>query len=243
MSKRFVSLSSNPGTMGFKIYNAFFKKYNIDATYTPIGTTNLDTEILKVKQDNVSGISISMPYKQKVIKYLNWIDPLVLKYNSCNTIVNNNGKYMGYNCDYYGILKLISFIPKRSKISILGYGTIGSMVKSILEEKQYSKINAYSLRLENWDERHSKTDVIFNCTNQGTVNNNSPVKYIPESTKLVLDVSIKPSQLSSQASENRCKYINGQLMYKYQFLEQFKLYTGILIDEKEYDEQLNELQI
>ena len=65
---KYISLSKYPGRQGFYYYSEFFKLFNIDAEYTPIGTENLQEEISRAKDNDVKGISVSMPFKQEIIK-------------------------------------------------------------------------------------------------------------------------------------------------------------------------------
>ena len=89
---KYISLSKYPGKQGFYYYTEFFKLYNIDAEYTPIGTDNLQEEISRAKDSDVKGISVSMPFKQEIIKYLDWADSTVTEYETCNTVVNRDGR-------------------------------------------------------------------------------------------------------------------------------------------------------
>ena len=55
------------------------------------------------------GINVTIPYKQKVIPYLDEIDSFAKDINAVNTIVNNNGSLIGYNTDFYGIVSSFAF--------------------------------------------------------------------------------------------------------------------------------------
>ena len=54
------------------------------------------------------GINVTIPYKETVIPYLDEIDSSASKIGAVNTIVNRNGKLIGYNTDYYGFGPLLS---------------------------------------------------------------------------------------------------------------------------------------
>ena len=101
--KKFISLSKYPGKTGEYFYNYFFKHYEIDAVYEPRGTDNLYKSIEDAIMDNIAGISISMPYKQAVIEYIERPTGYVEIYNSCNTITINNGMFKGHNTDIAGV--------------------------------------------------------------------------------------------------------------------------------------------
>lgn len=103
--KHYISLSQYPGKQGQYFYTSFFKLHNIDADYTPLCATpeNLSSKIEEAISSGASGISVSMPFKKAVIDYLDVSDTEVVDYQSCNTIVVNNGKLFGYNADLAGI--------------------------------------------------------------------------------------------------------------------------------------------
>ena len=80
------------------------------------------------KEKNFLGCAVTIPYKEKIIPYLDAIDNHAKKIGSVNTIINNSGKLKGFNTDYYGSLHSIKKICKRKKsqkILILGCGGAG----------------------------------------------------------------------------------------------------------------------
>ena len=101
--KKFISLSQYPGTTGQYFYTEFFKHYNIDATYEPRASSDVRRDIELAKQENVNGISISMPFKTAVLPILDDKHAYVSLYNSCNTIKIDKNKTTGYNADIAGV--------------------------------------------------------------------------------------------------------------------------------------------
>ena len=53
------------------------------------------------------GINVTIPYKQAVIPFLDWIDRTALDIGAVNTVVNRDGKLYGYNTDLDGLTRLI----------------------------------------------------------------------------------------------------------------------------------------
>jgi shikimate 5-dehydrogenase len=96
-------------------------------------------------------------------------------------------------------------------------------------------INMYSRRLQNWDDRHDdNAEVVINCTGIGTVDDESPLLSL-KNKKLVIDLAIKKKKLYKQCLTDNIEYISGLEFYKHQFLKQFMLYTGVLVNELEFD--------
>lgn len=234
--KHYVSLSQFPGKQGQYFYTEFFKLYKIDADYTPLSATleNLEKVVREIRSQDVNGISVSMPFKKLILRYLDGADASVVDYDSCNTILVKNRKLYGHNADLAGV-RYIGHTLKNKNISILGNGSIGKMFAQFLTRSGNFKVNLYSRSLGNWGSRHDAADVIINCTALGTIDQSSPIDYIDSSTKLIVDLSIKPGQLAQQAKDAGVDYISGQEFYKHQFREQFFLYTGMHPDTKDYE--------
>lgn len=234
--KQFVSFSKYPSNNGRYFYTNLFKLHNIDAKYTPL-TANEDNifDLIKTAVDQkVSGISISMPFKQQVISLLDYAHSDVIAYNSCNTIVVVNSKLHGYNTDIQGVISTCSYIESDS-VDILGDGAMGTMFYKYLLGRNIT-INMYSRKLENWYKRNtSASSVVINCTGIGTTNDDSPLETL-ENRKLVIDLAIKKKKLYQQCLLNNVKYISGIDFYKQQFFTQYKLYTGLDVSNSEFDQ-------
>jgi shikimate dehydrogenase len=236
--KKFISLSKFPGKTGQYFYTEFFKHYNIDATYEPLACTDIEKAITQAIEDDVAGISVSMPFKQSIISYLNKKHPYVQLYNSCNTIKINKGQTHGYNADLAGVEHVCKHINKTDKITILGAGAIGSMFVKYLEEEHYGNLNVCARNLSTWNERYKTANIIINCTALGTSTDESPymLGQIPPDTRLVIDLAIKNNEFKQQCQNYNIKYVSGREFYRSQFLKQFEIYTGIKPSEELYNE-------
>jgi shikimate dehydrogenase len=230
--KKFYSLSKFPGLFGKYYYTKFFEYYNIDAVYNPIGVNDLYPLIKDLMISGADGISVSMPYKKEVLKYLDSTNICALEYQSCNTILNTNNGYEGYNTDIYGCKLFLEYFEKNT--IILGNGSIGNMLSTIANKNNLEH-NLCSRSLNNWDERHNDCDVLINCTAMGTIDTKSPIENIPISCKVVLDVSLKENDLYKKCLDSNVKYISGLEFYKKQFCKQFQIYTSIDPDMEYFD--------
>lgn len=227
--KKYISLSQYPGKTGQYFYTEFFKYYQIDAVYEPRACDNIEQSITTALEENVSGISVSMPFKQTVIKQLHSRSSSVSLYNSCNTIVNDQGLLSGYNADLAGVEYVCKNIKIDDSITILGAGAIGSMFVKYLEDTHYDNLNVCARSLGTWSNRYKPADVVINCTALGTSTEESPYKLgqIPPNAMLIIDLAIKDNELKEQCKNYGIKYISGREFYREQFLKQFEIYTGI----------------
>jgi shikimate 5-dehydrogenase len=126
--KRFISLSKYPSSNGKYFYTNFFKLYNIEAEYVPLPATdeNFEDQISTSIDLGVSGISVSMPFKQQASLILDYCDSSVSDYNSCNTIVIKDKKLYGYNTDLGGVIQTSTKIQSKS-VAILGDGSMANI--------------------------------------------------------------------------------------------------------------------
>lgn len=76
-----------------------------------------ESEVGKFLQDRqFAAINVTIPYKQTVMQYLDFISDDAKNIGAVNTIVNDGGKLCGYNTDFLGMRALI----EKSGISVKG---------------------------------------------------------------------------------------------------------------------------
>lgn len=226
MIRNYYSISLYPGKTGETYYNKYFKLKNLPYTYTALKCTNLSESVNDLLNRNASGFSVSMPYKQQIISYLDVIDKSVSDFSSCNTVVINDGKLHGYNTDYYGMIHLLK--SATNNINILGNGAMGSMFKKLLGDDA----TVYSRSLGNWKDIHNITGTMINCTGLGTSVMDSPFVELPK-LDCVIDLAMSDNILKKQCVMHSVKYVEGKEFYHRQFKNQFEIYTGVILA---YDE-------
>ena len=229
---KFQSLAQYPGTTGSYYYNKFFEYYGISAEYSAVKCLDIASGIESAVAAGVSGISVTMPYKQSVLSMLDIITCDANQYGSCNTIVNSSGMLTGYNTDIAGVAWSLSEIPTDSDIIVLGSGAMAQQYLKYLQLNKYTSVRAISRSQNNWHLRNEPCTVLINCTALGTANSLSPVDSVESS--IVIDLSIKPGNLASQCLNAGVKYLSGAEFYQQQFQKQFEIYTGIQVDASVY---------
>ena len=78
-----------------------------------------------MKERLFRGINVTIPYKQAVIPYLDEVDETARAIGAVNTVINRDGKLIGYNTDLYGLTRLILRLGldlSGKKVLILGTG-------------------------------------------------------------------------------------------------------------------------
>lgn len=244
-TKIFVSVSKFPGNTGALLHNAGYKLHNLNNIYIPLKCKN--EKILKsiIFNENFKGISISMPYKTKVIKYLDKISKNADKSRAVNTIIRTNKLLYGFNTDYTAIKKiLVSSKLKVSSATIIGSGSTSKTVYEVLKELKLKKIFLTARKMNKfknwiindktkfikWEKRSElSSDILINCTPLGMKNNNLlPIKLNSKNQfKLILDLPINDSNKLSKLSKNfKIKYICGKQISLIQGIEQYNIYNN-----------------
>jgi shikimate 5-dehydrogenase len=222
-SKLFVSLALKPGVTGQRVYTKIFNKYNIDAEYVACECTDLAADMELVRK-HCAGASITMPYKQQVVQYID------VNYSPCtpvNTVVNTNGFLAGYNCDLMGLNDVLAGKLAGKTVKILGSGAMSQNAQIICREyAKYYKV--YSRKQENWMLRNTTYDVLINTTSIGMDGIASPVESIR--ADLVVDCVIGAVPLHRQAMASNIPIITGHDIYLAQLKHQARLYTGITVE-------------
>ena len=233
-----------------KLHNYWIKQNNIDAIYDKkkLNEAELYNLILDVKERNISGINVTVPFKNSVIPLLDELSDESNKTQSVNTIYLKDKKIIGHNTDIEGFenaIKKINFDFKNKKIFILGAGGVvpsiiyASMkmnsseifVSNRTSEKAEKVKNIFNnIKLISWGDMPD-FDVIINATSLG-LNQEDKINLdltVIGKNKLFYDVIYNPTETNflkkAKKLGNKCE--NGKLMFIYQAFSAFKLWHGI----------------
>jgi len=229
------------------VHNPWFEGLNF--VFVPFKTEkkDLDRLIKNIKKRGICGAAVTIPYKEEVMKFLDEIDDTAEKIGAVNTIVNGNGRLIGYNTDQYGAIRSLRNETdlENKKVLLLGAGGAARSIayglkkenanvtvvnRSIERAEKISKeFDVNFARIEKLKELVEKNEIIINSTSIGIHphQEDSIVEEINEG-KIVMDVVYNPriTKLIRIAMNNNCKTITGENMLVYQAVKQFKLWTG-----------------
>ena len=108
------------------IQNYAFELMNLDYVYLPfdIPTENIKSAVNGILALELKGLNVTLPHKEKIIKFLDELSEEASIIGAVNTIVNDHGKLIGYNTDAHGILETL--LPYKDKISGTKVTVIGA---------------------------------------------------------------------------------------------------------------------
>lgn len=121
-------LIGNPvdSSLGDIAHNAWFAEKHIDAVYVKmrVQQDELAPFLSYAKQLPFKGLSVTMPLKEAILPYLDGIEPAAKTIGAVNTLLWQNGQYIGFNTDGVGALNAIErILPVGSKrVVIVGAG-------------------------------------------------------------------------------------------------------------------------
>ena len=232
-----------------KLHNFWIYKNKIDACYDKkkLNENEIENFIQSIKKEEIAGSNVTIPFKKKVIPYLDNLSFEAKETQSVNTIILKNNKLIGHNTDVVGFTKAIGSLNyniKDKKIFILGAGGVVPSIIFALNKMEVSEItitnrtkqkaenlkNQFSnLKIVNWG-ANTKFDVIINATSLGLNNEQINLDFSNfENNKLFYDVIYNPAETNflKKAKKFGNQVENGKMMFVYQAQEAFKLWHGI----------------
>lgn len=131
------------------IHNMAYDLTDTNAVYLAfeVEREGLGQAVENIRLHQMLGANISMPYKQEVITYLDELDKSALLIGAVNTIVNQNGRLIGYNTDGFGFFRSLSnFHIKGKNLTILGAGGAASAIIGQAMLDGVEKVCVFDLR-------------------------------------------------------------------------------------------------
>ena len=259
MNKKKYAIIGNPLSHSLSpiLHNYWFNKYNINAEYHLLEIK--EKEILKIieliKEKKIFGINVTLPYKQKVIPYVDKLVNDAKISNSVNTIyLNNENLIIGDNTDIYGLQagyfnKIIDIKLRNSKALIIGAGGVSPSVIVALKKSNINNISLINrtndksfflkkmfpdLNICKWSNLNNIVkdyDIIVNATSLG-LKNGEEFDALFESFKesmIYIDTIYNPleTKMIRHLKSKKIKTYNGLDMFIYQGQKSFYLWNTV----------------
>jgi 3-dehydroquinate dehydratase/shikimate dehydrogenase len=229
------------------IHNRAFQARRMDAVYLPflVPSQCLGDWMKLAAGLPVSGFSVTIPHKQRILRYLDVIDPLAKRIGAVNTVWRKAGKWRGTNTDMEGVIQPLSRHLRLAHASILiaGYGgaaraaaialadasasvTItGRNLKSAQALARVVKGTAISLK----GAENGRYDALIHATPVGMSPHPEASIFMDKiPAEIVMDMVYNPheTQLLKLAQARKATIIHGMDMLLEQAAHQFEIWTG-----------------
>jgi len=255
------------------IHEQLLNRTNQEGTYTIFEINPEDSfadELDKLRQQNLDGFNVTVPYKEAIIAYLDEVDAYAQKIGAVNTVLCKDGKWIGYNTDGLGYVRALeSKYPaitadKEKKILVLGAGGAAKGIYHALIESGYTQITVANrtldkaIALTNQQEASKATtiekaaqaitmyDIIIQTSSVGMKPNANDVIIEFRELKqevIVSDIVYQPlmTKMLQKASTLGANIHFGHTMLLYQAQYAYEIWTGIEPNMDELDEALQQV--
>ena len=228
------------------IMNTALRRENVNGVYLALHAKTLKDLIHCAREIPLHGLSITMPYKQAILPYLDNTDAHTAKVGACNTVVRGQeGKLYGFNTDIAGVIRPLEqrLTIENAKVLVLGAGGAARAAVFGLKERgaevwilNRTSVKAQKLArqakartIKRADLRKIAFDVIINATPVGMGNTRDcPLKDQEIQARVVFDMVYDPveTHLLQVARAKGIAVIPGIEMFVQQAARQFEIWTG-----------------
>ena len=215
----------------------FFKEGIKNTEYINLELDNLNKLKDKIKELNLSGFNVTIPYKIEIISKLDFISNQAKTINAVNTVKVIEGKLHGFNTDIIGFTKSIApLLNKRKTALVLGNGGSSKAIQFALHKlninwKVVSRNTNFDYR-QITKETIDSVEIIINCTPLGTypkIEEYPKLAYnLLNSKHLLYDLVYNPKQTKflTFGLANNCSIKNGEEMLVLQAEESWKIWNS-----------------
>ena len=238
-------------SMSPKLHNYWFKQNKIDAIYEKAQPKEEEIKkiLQQVKSNNIWGMNVTVPFKKKVIPFIEKLSDTAKETTSVNTIFKKENMIYGDNTDVQGFelsLKYENCELKNKKAFILGAGgVVPSIIKALknlglkqiflsnrtIKNSDYIIKQFPEIKLVEWG-KIPDFDIIINATSLG-LNKDDHINLNFEefkNPKIFYDLIYNPpvTKFLKQAKLSGHKIINGKMMLLFQAQKAFEIWHGFL---------------
>ena len=249
-----ISLAARPSNLGTRFHNFLYDELGLNFVYKAFTTEDLEGAVRGIRALNFRGCSVSMPFKEAIIEFVDVMAPSALAIESVNTVVNDGGVLTASNTDFEAVLSLLGERGIDTSLSVLLRGS-GGMAKAVAAAFKRAGFSAVTIQARNVAAGQALAtklgfdfiadaelatnpqnfDVLVNVTPIGmTGANESELAFSPElieQARVVFDVVAFPSEtpLIAAARAADKTVITGAEVIALQAALQFEAYTGVAL--------------
>ena len=229
------------------VHNRAFQARRLDAVYLPFLVKPVQLKDFLTLADRLplSGFSVTIPHKQRILRYLDLVDPLARRIGAVNTVWRKAGKWRGANTDAEGVTVPLQRHVRLGKASVLAVGNGGaargaafavaaSGARLAITGRNLDRVRALAKACDaepvSREQAEARMfDVLIHATPLGMFPRVEQCffdKRVP--AKLVFDMVYNPLEtvLAKRAKAQGAVVIPGLEMFLEQAARQFEIWTG-----------------
>ena len=241
------------GLIGYPLGHSFSKKY-FDKKFNDENFDDCNFELFPLKDinefhkliednTNLKGLAVTIPYKQSVLPFINYVTVAATEIGAVNCIKFIDGNTTGHNTDVVGFEKsLVPLLqPHHTKALVLGTGGSSKAVQYVLKQLNVeyllvSRDATNILNCINYNDINEQIlleySVIINCTPIGMTPNENDTPAIPynllSANHLLYDLIYTPEKtlFLKKGEVKGCTIKNGFEMLVIQAEENWKIWNA-----------------
>lgn len=234
-------------TLGYSFSKTFFERYfsenDIDAQFHNFELAAIE-DINRVFEQQIGGLSVTIPYKESIIPFLDELSIEAKVIGAVNCIQFKDGQKVGHNTDAYGFQQSIKpFLTNQHERALI-FGT-GGASKAIAYVLKNLGIDVLFISRDPKEDKHfsyaeindhmlNACKLLVNCTPVGTLDYKDsefdlPFEFLTEE-HLVVDLVYNPAMtdLLLRSKQQGATVLNGESMLKHQALRSWKIWNNQL---------------
>ena len=227
--------------------NTAFRRENVNAVYLALHAKSMEDLTACVQDIPIAGLSITMPYKEQMVKQLDKSDPWTAKVGACNTLVRSqDGNLYGFNTDVNGVVRPLEIRIRLqgARVLVLGAGGAARAAVFGLKERgadvyilnrtpaaaQKLAKQARAKAINRTMLKKLEFDVIINATPAGMEGNRDPLPLTEQEmkAKYFFEMVYNPAEtrMMKAARARGMHVVSGAEMFVQQGARQFEIWTG-----------------
>lgn len=240
-------------TLSPAMHNAAFVALGMNCVYVPLPTTGLAAGVAGLKALGFKGVSVTIPFKEEVLSYVDVLDPVAGRIGAVNTLRFGSRenpadrRVFGSNTDWVGANRALAekMELKGSRVLLvgaggaaraIGFGLLEAGAEVLLTNRTREKGMVLARQLgctfvEPEALAGIRANALVNATSVGMIPavEQTPVPAaVLGNFAVVMDIVYAPlaTRLLREAGAAGCQVIDGLAMLLYQGAAQFELWTG-----------------
>lgn len=251
------------------IFSTVLKRIGIKGAYVPfkVDADQIGSALQSIRVLNITGASITIPYKEKVIPYLDVLSEGANIIGAINTVVRNGDILKGYNTNAIGFMDALSesgFDVEGKSALVFGTGGAAKAIVFILnwlrttsiyvtgrnEIKTRQMVDRFGGEAVGLDELANRTlsvNIVVNTTSVSSPEESPEMKLLLDKLRvknceLVVDLNYGRSEnfWKDMARRIGVRFMDGLPSLAYQCRRTLALWTGIQVPPSEFIKALDE---
>jgi shikimate dehydrogenase len=246
---KYVAIFGNPvsHSLSPRMHNAAFNHLGLNMAYLAFRVEEASDATTAMRMLGILGASITVPHKQTIMSHLDDLDEMSRAIGAVNTVSAQEGRLVGYNTDWLGVvraLEQVSDLTEKSCLILVAggaaraaiYGLQSKSVEVLMMSRDEARgrslaaeMDCTFVKWQSWDRLN--VELLINATPVGMSANGAQTVVPSQWLKppmVVMDMVYRPveTRLLRDAEAADCLCVSGLDMLLYQGAAQFEIWTG-----------------